>query len=74
MLKKPEKPESLFDEIHRFRKRRILWAILLICVGLTGVVIPVVPGTLLFLFALALIRPGIMEKLRRYFGIKKTPL
>ncbi|RLD09469.1 hypothetical protein DRI50_12155 [candidate division KSB1 bacterium] len=63
---------TLYEEIAKFRKRRIWWAIALVLISTTGIIIPIVPGTLLLLFALALIRPGIMEKLRRYFGLKKS--
>ncbi len=64
--------QSLYDEIAKFRRRRWWWAFLLVLVAATGLVIPIVPGALLLLFALALIRPGLMAKLRRYFGIKSS--
>ena len=67
---KRNEQKTLYDEIAKFRKRRILWAIVLMLISTTGIIIPIVPGTLLFLFALALVRPGLMAKLRRYFGIK----
>lgn len=67
---KQNEQKTLYDEIAKFRKRRILWAIVLLLLSTTGLIIPIVPGTLLFLFALALVRPGLMAKLRRYFGIK----
>ncbi len=67
MGKKHQKePSEFYREIHSFRKHKYWWAILLVLIGLTGVFIPIVPGFLLFLLALALIRPGMMAKIRRY--------
>jgi hypothetical protein len=67
MRKNRQKEKSdFYREIHSFRKHKYWWAILFVLIGLTGVFIPIVPGFLLFLLALALIRPGLMAKIRRY--------
>jgi uncharacterized membrane protein len=61
-----KKGSEFYHEIYSFRKHKYWWAILLVLIGLSGVFIPIVPGFLLFLLALALIRPGMMAKIRRY--------
>ena len=71
MCSKKQTDQTLLDEILSFRKHKYLWAVLLVLIGLSGIIIPIVPGFLFFLLALALVRHGMMAKLRRYFGIKK---
>ncbi len=59
----PEK-KPLWEEIARFTKKKFLIAGLLLVIGLVGFVIPVIPGVLLILFAVALLKPGLMKKIR----------
>ncbi len=59
---------DLLEEIRRFRKRKILWAFLFILLGLLGFVIPILPGAIFVLLGIALLKPGMMAKIRRYFG------
>jgi len=57
--------DVLWEEIQRFSSKKYYWAALLIFVGLLGLVVPVIPGLLLIAFAVALLKPGLMAKLRR---------
>lgn len=54
----------LWEEIARFTKNKFMIAMILIVIGLVGFVIPVIPGFLLILFAIALLKPGLMKKIR----------
>ncbi len=56
--------KPLWEEIARFTKKKFLIAGLLLLIGLAGFVIPVIPGVLLILFAVALLKPGLMKKIR----------
>jgi len=55
---------SLWEQILVFKKYRIITVIALIAIGMLGLVIPVIPGLLLIILAVALIKPGMMAKLR----------
>ncbi len=66
-VRKKERTNPLWEEILRFSKNKYLLALILILIGLLGVVVPVIPGILLFLLAIALLRKGMMARLRRYF-------
>ena len=54
----------LWEEILRFSRNKYILAILLVIVGILGFVVPVIPGFLLILFAVALFKPGLMKKIR----------
>ncbi len=70
-VRKKERTRFLWEDILRFSKNKYLTAVILILIGLLGVVVPVIPGLLLFLLALALVRKGMMTRLRRYFRTTK---
>ena len=59
-----EKSRPLWDDILKFSRKKYGLAFILILIGLFGLVIPVIPGLLLFLFAAALLKPGLMTKVR----------
>jgi preprotein translocase subunit Sss1 len=61
-IKKQSNP--LWKEILKFSRRKYGLAILLLFIGLLGFLIPVIPGVLLIIFAVALVKPGMMQKLR----------
>ena len=65
---------ALWEDIRHFARKKYYWAGLLIIIGLFGFVVPVIPGLLLIVFAVALLKPGLMVKLRRkvkkWFGGK----
>ena len=54
----------LWEDIRNFSRRKYGIAVLLVLVGMLGVFIPVIPGLLLILFAVALFKPGLMAKIR----------
>jgi hypothetical protein len=66
-VRKKGQAHPLWEEILRFSKNKYLLALILILIGLLGVVVPVIPGILLFLLAIALLRKGMMARIRRYF-------
>ncbi len=55
----------LLDDILRFKKSKGILAFILVFIGLIGLVIPVIPGLLFFLLAVALFKPGLMAKIRQ---------
>jgi len=60
--------EPLWHEIKKFSGRKIGLAILFICLGLLGLVLPVIPGLLLLGVAILLIKPEWYPKLKKRFG------
>lgn len=63
------KKNPLWDDILQFSKNKILLAIGLILIGLTGFIIPIIPGILLIVLAVAILRKGTMAKIRRRFRL-----
>jgi len=59
-----KKSRPLWDDILKFSRKKYGWAIILVLIGLLGIVIPVIPGLLFILFAVALLKPGLMAKVR----------
>lgn len=55
---------SLWQEILTFKKYKILFLIILVILGGLGLIIPVIPGLLFLLLAVALFKPGLMQKIR----------
>jgi len=64
---KKDRKSDLLGEIKAFRKKKILFVIVLVLLGMLGAIIPIIPGTLFIILAIALVRRGWMEKIRRYF-------
>ncbi len=59
--------KPLWNEILSFSKNKYITALILVLIGLLGIIIPIIPGILLFVVAIALLRKGTMQKLRRRF-------
>jgi membrane protein DedA with SNARE-associated domain len=59
-----ERPRPLWGEILNFSRKKYILAFILVLLGLLGIVVPVIPGLLLLLFAAALLKPGLMKKVR----------
>jgi len=55
---------KLWEEILRFKKYKIQLMILLVVIGGLGLLVPIIPGLLFLLLALALFKPGLMKKIR----------
>ena len=62
---------SLLDEIREFRQHKLLIAVVLLLLALLGWVIPIIPGFILVLLAIALFRRGWMTKIRRRWRLWK---
>lgn len=60
-----EKQRPLWEDILKFSKGKYTLAFILVMFGLLGLIIPVIPGLLLLLMAVALFKPGLMTKIRR---------
>lgn len=61
----------LWEDILKFRKNKLILAVTLVLIGLTGIVVPIVPGLLLFILAVALFKKGWMRKIRARLNRKK---
>jgi len=66
---KKSSENRLWPEILSFNKNKYLIVILLVLLAVTGLIIPVIPGILLFILAIALTRKGWMSYLRRRFRL-----
>ena len=55
---------GLWEDIKKFSSNKYSLALILVLIGLLGIVIPIIPGILFFLFAIALFKPGLMAKIR----------
>ena len=58
-----KRSNPLWEEIKRFSKQKYSLAIILVLVGVLGIIIPVIPGLLLILLAVALFKKGLMAKI-----------
>jgi hypothetical protein len=59
-----ETNNPLWEDIKKFSGNKYSLATILVLIGLLGIFIPVIPGLLFFLFAIALFKPGLMAKIR----------
>ena len=59
-----QKSIPLWEDIKKFSSNKYSLALILVLIGLLGIVIPIIPGILFFLFAIALFKPGLMAKIR----------
>ncbi len=59
----------LWEDILKFSKNKVVIAVILILASLTGIIIPIIPGIVFFFLAIALLRKGMMPKLRRRFRL-----
>jgi len=74
MNKRKEK-SPLWEEIREFRQNKLAIAFVLILLAHLGWIIPIIPGFILLLLALALFKKGWMTKIRRrwrLWRIKKS--
>lgn len=59
-----EDPKPLWEKIKHFSRNKYGWAFILVLLALVGIIVPVIPGLLFLLLAVALFRPGLMRKIR----------
>jgi len=56
--------QPLWKDVLKFSRRKYGLAAILVLLGLLGLIIPVIPGLLFILMAIALFKPGLMSKIR----------
>ena len=59
---------KLRKDIKKFSRIKGLFAVPLILIGLLGLVLPIIPGTVFLLLGLVLIIPSLKKKLKKMFG------
>ncbi len=57
--------KPLSEDIRSFSRKKYSWAFLLLLLALLGFVIPILPGFLFLLLAIALFKPGWMARIRK---------
>jgi hypothetical protein len=60
--------QPLWQDIIRFSRRKYFFVFVLIILGLVGLVIPVIPGLLLILGAVFIIKPEWYQQIKKLFG------
>ncbi len=60
--------KKLRREIRSFSKTRGFIAIPLVLLGILGLVLPIIPGTLFLFIGVVLIAPSLEEKIKKWFG------
>jgi uncharacterized protein YqgC (DUF456 family) len=58
-----KKKHSLYEEMQEFNKRKKLYAMILLVIGIFGLIFPVIPGLLFIGFAIALFSPQLASAL-----------
>ena len=70
------KNRPLYEEISKFIKTKKIIAIPLIILGLLGLILPIIPGTVFLVLALLLLFPKdgekLIEKIKRLLGKKPS--
>jgi uncharacterized protein YqgC (DUF456 family) len=61
-------PQPLWEDILRFSRHKYKFASALIILGVLGLVIPVIPGILLILCAVFLVKPEWYHKVKNFFN------
>ena len=61
-------PQPLWEDILRFSRHKYKFASALIILGVLGLVIPVIPGILLILGAVFLLKPEWYHKFKKFFN------
>ena len=63
--------KPLWEEIKSFSKTKSFIAIALLLLALLGIIVPIIPGIIFFVLAIALFRKGWMSKIRERFRLWK---
>jgi uncharacterized membrane protein YbaN (DUF454 family) len=66
-----ENKKPLWHEIIKFSKNKSKIAVGFIVLGLLGLVLPIIPGILLLLIGLFILKPEWYEKFKRRFGMRQ---
>ncbi len=63
--------EPLWEEILPFTKNKYILIPLLLLLSLLGLIVPIIPGIVLFILAIAMMRKGLASKLRKKIRLWK---
>jgi len=66
-----ETKKPLWEDIRRFSKTKYFLAIALIILAVLGIIVPVIPGIIFIILAIALLKKGWMAKIRTRFRLWK---
>ena len=64
-----EDKKPLWHDIRKFSKNKYFFAIFLLLLALLGILVPIIPGIIFFILAIALLRKGWMSKIRTRFRL-----
>ena len=67
----PGDKKPLWEEIRKFSKTKYFIAIALIILAILGIIVPVIPGIIFIILAIALFKKGWMSKIRERFRLWK---
>ncbi len=63
--------KPLWEDIKKFSKTKYVFAIALIILAVLGLVVPIIPGIIFIVLAIALFKKGWMSKIRTRFRLWK---
>lgn len=63
--------KPLWEDIRKFSKSKYFIVGILLILAMLGAIIPIIPGIILFILAMALLRKGWMAKIRSRFRLWK---
>ena len=67
-----ENKKPLWEEIRKFSKTKYFIAFALILLAIVGIILPIIPGIIFIILAIALFRKGWMSKIRNRVRLWKT--
>lgn len=71
MSSESDEKKPLWKEIRSFSKTKYLIAIALIILAVLGIIVPIIPGIIFIILAIALFKKGWMSKIRERFRLWK---
>ncbi|HES58933.1 MAG: hypothetical protein JW956_03560 [Calditrichaceae bacterium] len=60
----PENKKALWEDIRQFSKTKYFIAVALILLAALGLIVPIIPGIIFIILAIALFKKGWMSKIR----------
>ena len=64
-----EEKKPLWEEIKSFSKAKYIIALALLLLAILGIIVPIIPGIIFLILAIALFRKGWMSKIRERFRL-----
>ena len=68
---KSDEKKPLWEEIRKFSRTKYFIAIVLLILAGLGIIVPIIPGIIFLILAIALFRKGWMSKIRERFRLWK---